>query len=100
MIATIYKNIYDTKNPHYLSIDKLLERIKIGKSKEKVEAIRETLDKEKRDKLKRDLPCVVFSGKYGDRTDTTCIENSGFIIRIIHGMKCRENVSCPCNSVA
>ena len=80
MIATIYKNIYDTKNPHYLSIDKLLERIKIGKSKEKVEAIRETLDKEKRDKLKRDLPCVVFSGKYGDRTDTTCIKNSGFII--------------------
>jgi hypothetical protein len=80
MIATIYKNIYDTKNPHYLSIDKLLERIDTGKSKEKVEAIRATLDKEKRDKLKRDLPCVVFSGKYGDRTDTTCIQNSGFIV--------------------
>jgi hypothetical protein len=45
MIATIYKNIYDTKNPHYLSIDKLLERIDTGKSKEKVEAIRATLDK-------------------------------------------------------
>lgn len=80
MIATIYKNIYDTKNPHYLTIDNLLERIRIGKSKEKVESIRETLDKEKRDKLKRDLPCVVFSGKYGDRTDTNCIENSGFIV--------------------
>lgn len=80
MIATIYRNIYDTKNPHYLSIDKLLERIENGRSKERVEAIRATLDKDKRDKLKRDLPCVVFSGKYGERTDTNCLEHSGFLV--------------------
>lgn len=80
MIATIYSNIYDTKKPYYLSIDKLLERIESGKSKEKVEAIRQTLDKEKRNNLKRNLPCVVFSGKYGDRNDNNCLEHSGFIV--------------------
>lgn len=80
MIATIYKNIYDTTNPHYLSIDKILDRIEKGKSKDKVDAIRATLDKDKRDKLKRDLPCVVFSGKYGNRTDNNCLQNSGFIV--------------------
>lgn len=80
MVGTIYKNIFDIDKPHYQSIDKLLERIDKGKSKEKVELIRQTLDKGKRSELKKDLPCIVFSGKYGKRTDDNCIEPSGFIV--------------------
>ena len=80
MIGTIFKNIFDINTPYFLSIDKLLERIEQGKSKDKVELIRQTLDKGKRNELKKDLPCVVFSGKYQKRTDNECIEPSGFIV--------------------
>ena len=48
MIGTIFKNIFDINTPYFLSIDKLLERIEQGKSKDKVELIRQTLDKGKR----------------------------------------------------
>ena len=49
-MITIYKNIF-SKEANYISIDKALERIKNGKSKEQIDEIRNTLDKEKANKL-------------------------------------------------
>lgn len=80
MIATIYKTIFETNDPRYLTIDKMLERIKNGRSKDKVQEIRNTLDKSKKDSLKKNLPSVVFSGKYENRNDKKCLEYSGFMI--------------------
>lgn len=80
MIATIFKNIF-SKEPHFISIDKALERIKNGSSRELVLEIRTTLDKEKANKIKLNLPSVCFSGKFGnDRKDEQLIEHSGFIV--------------------
>jgi hypothetical protein len=80
MIATIFKNIF-SKEPHYITIEKALERIKFGSSKELVTEIRNTLDKEKANKIKLNLPSVCFSGKFGnDRKDEQLIEHSGFIV--------------------
>lgn len=80
MVGTIYKNIF-SKEPHYLSVDKLLERIKTGVSKSKVLEIREQMDKERANELKKNLPSVCFSGKFGaDRTDNSLIEHSGFVV--------------------
>lgn len=80
MIATIFKNIF-SKEPHYITIEKALERIKSGSSKELVTEIRNTLDKEKANKIKLNLPSVCFSGKFGnDRKDEQLIEHSGFIV--------------------
>lgn len=79
-MVTIYKNIF-SKEPNYISIDKALERIKIGKSKELVLEIRQQLDKERSNKLKCNLPSVCFSGKFDNtRTDSGLIEHSGFIV--------------------
>jgi hypothetical protein len=80
MTVTIFKNIF-SKEPHFITIEKALERIKKGSSKELVTEIRNTLDKEKANKIKLNLPSVCFSGKFGvDRKDDQLIEHSGFIV--------------------
>jgi hypothetical protein len=80
MIATIFKNIF-SKEPHYITVDKALERIKLGASKALVLDIRLALDKEKANKLKLNLPSICFSGKFGaDRKDEQLVAHSGFIV--------------------
>lgn len=80
MICTIFKNIY-SKEPHYISISEALARIARGRSKDQVEAIRRTIDKEKAGNLKANLPSVCFSGKFGkDRKDDQIEAHSGFIV--------------------
>lgn len=78
MICTIYKNIYD-KVPYHIEVDKALNRIKEGRSKNLVENIRTTIDKERRNQLKINLPSVCFSGKFDERKDEKIISHSGFI---------------------
>lgn len=79
MKATIFKNI-SPNEPFYIPIDMALERIRDGRSKELVEKIRAETDKDKRDSLKRRLPCVCFSGKFTERYDNQLVEHSGFIV--------------------
>ena len=78
-MVTIYKNIFD-KVPNYISVDKALERIKIGKSRVQVLEIREQIDKERANKLKCNLPSVCFSGEFKEREDAKIIKHSGYII--------------------
>lgn len=62
MNVTIFKDFQDISKPHYITIDQALERVKVGKSKDKVLEIRNKVAKgEKCDDLKKELPCVLFS---------------------------------------
>ena len=80
MQVTIFKNIF-SKEPHFITVDKALERIKLGASKALVLDIRLALDKEKANKLKLNLPSICFSGKFGsDRKDEQLVQHSGFIV--------------------
>jgi hypothetical protein len=79
-MITIFKNIF-SKEPNYISVEAALKRIQDGKSKKTVEEIRNTLDKEKANKIKLNLPSVCFSGKFGaDRTDVQLVRHSGYIV--------------------
>lgn len=79
-MITIFKNIF-SKEPNYISVEAALKRIQQGKSKLLVEEIRKTIDKEKANKIKLNLPSICFSGKFGaDRTDAQLIQHSGFIV--------------------
>lgn len=79
-MITIFQNIF-SKDPHYISVGEALTRISQGKSKQRVEDIRNQLDKEKSNKLKANLPSVCFSGKFGkNRKDDELIEHSGFLV--------------------
>lgn len=79
MRCTIYENIY-SNTPHYISVDDALQRIKNGKSKQKIDEIRAAIDKEKADALKRQLPSVCFSGEFTDRVDSKLKTHSGFLV--------------------
>ena len=79
MTCTIFKDIFD-KTPNYITIDQALARIKTGRSKDKVMEIRNALDKEKANDLKKQLPSVCFSGKFSERKDGKIIQHSGFLV--------------------
>jgi hypothetical protein len=80
MSCTIFRNIF-SKEPHYITIESALERIKLGKSKKQCEEIRQAIDKERANELKKNLPSVCFSGKFGNnRKDEELIEHSGYIV--------------------
>ena len=57
MKGTIFKNVFDKTQPHYLPLPKALERIQSGRSSTIVDKVREG-NKEK----KLELPVVCFRG--------------------------------------
>lgn len=77
--VTIFKNIRDTSTPFFRPVTDILDRIRDGKSKDIVKAIREEKDKEVRNKLKMQLPAICFSGTFNKRSDASLIEHSGII---------------------
>ena len=80
MTITIFRNIWELKTPYYSDLEKVLERIKTGASKELVEQIRTCENKEERNELKKKLPSIMFSGKFADRkSGATPLEHSGLI---------------------
>ena len=79
-MVTIFKNIF-SKEPNYITVDQALARIKAGKSKQNCLDIRNAIDKERANELKKNLPSVCFSGKFGiNRKDDELIIHSGYIV--------------------
>ena len=77
--CTAFKNIFD-KRPYFIPVSKALERIKNGNSYEMVLSIRSTIDKERQDELKKNLPSICFSGEFNERKDEKILKHSGFIV--------------------
>lgn len=92
MNVTIFRNLGDINSPHVISLNEALERIRSGRSKAKVEAIRRKLFAgEDYSQDKKDLPFVVFSaaktqavqskkGHMTHREDASVVEHSGLFI--------------------
>lgn len=78
-MVTIYKNIFD-RDPNYITVKNALSRIQSGRSMSTISEIRQTLSKEKADKLKQNLPSVCFSGKFTERKDDKLIQHSGYLV--------------------
>jgi len=74
-MVTIFPKYADTDKPHHRHINHVLNRIKTGSSKELIDRIRITGNKE----LKMQLPCILFSGTFSYRNAKSIIEHSGFI---------------------
>ena len=75
MRVTIFKNVYDKPNPHHLTIQQALSRIRDGKSSTTISDIRDG-EKEK----KKQLPVVCWSGEFAERSDDALFEHSGLIV--------------------
>ena len=81
-MITFYSKITDIKNPHYKPLSYALERIKNPKKKtrEIIDKIRASEDSNEIDELKKELPCVLFSGTFTERKDSALQEHSKYIV--------------------
>ncbi|NRB62867.1 MAG: primase C-terminal domain-containing protein [Saprospiraceae bacterium] len=77
-MITVFNNIKEVENPFYREIDDVLDDIKSGVNKDKIQAIRSEENKETRNKLKQSLRSICFSGKFSRRAAKNCVEHSGF----------------------
>lgn len=96
---TIFKNINDTSTPFYRDIEVILARIKEGKSKEVVNAIRKEKDRDERNKLKKALPAICFSGTFKKRNDSSLIDHSGYICLDFDGYPNRKDMMAARNEI-
>lgn len=79
MQVSIFSDMH-AKKPYHISVEQALDRIQQGKSRVKVEEIRNTIDNAKRNTLKSQLPAVIFSGKVTARGDKNLEQHSGLIV--------------------
>ncbi len=79
-MVTVFKDLYSLDTPYYITVDEALDRIAIGKSKKRIADIRSQPNKERADKIKEYLPCVLFSGRFETRYDSGLLEHSGYIV--------------------
>lgn len=87
MQVTVFKNIHDTKEPLYVDVSEIFTRIKKGNSKETIEAIRKCKNDTEKNELKKRLPSICFSGRFGERKAEMLIEHSGLICLDIDKVK-------------
>lgn len=91
MKVAVFNNINDTSEPRYVEVSKILDSIKNGFFKDKIEAIRNENDKGTQSRLKSSLTSILFSSskqegvnsgrnnKVSWRTDKGVVEHSGLI---------------------
>lgn len=76
-----YLHTKDTDSQKVISLESFLDSIKKEDYKTQIELIRNTDDKEKRRKLKSDLPSVTIAGTFkGGRKDSNISSKSGFMV--------------------
>lgn len=73
--VSIFKTIYKTDVPYIITLEKALNRIKNGASKDNIEKVRAG-DKETKNKL----PAVVFAGEFSERNKKGLVSHSGLMV--------------------
>ena len=86
-MITYFKTINDTDTPYHLDISKAIDRIRNGASKDLISQARLEKDKDSRNKLKKKLPAICFSGTFSKRLDSAIIEHSGIICLDFDGFR-------------
>jgi len=85
--VTIFKNITEIETPFYPTLRAVLERIKTSPKIGLLDVIRTTDDKRQRDKLKKSLPSICFSGEFSRRNSKDLIKHNGLICLDFDGFK-------------
>ena len=77
---TVFKNFADTKNPKFFDIDVVLEQIRTCKIQKQIDELRLCQDSKKKKELKKQLPCILFSGEFSERSDKKIKKHSSFVV--------------------
>jgi len=75
-VVTIFPSIKQTENPVHITIQTALSRISTGGKH--IQIVREVRSGNK--EAKKQLPIILWSGKFSERKDTSLEEHSGFIV--------------------
>jgi len=78
-MITVFKNIIDSKNPHFVQPELIYSYIKNGRYKEKIENLRTLSEKKERDKIKATLPSICWSGEFTKRANDSAKKHSGYV---------------------
>jgi hypothetical protein len=79
--VSVFKDLFKSKDvPYIVPLEKVLERIKTGKSKELVEQIRNLPKSKDQADLKNKLPSILFSGEFSERSKNGLINHSGLMV--------------------
>lgn len=96
MKISIYKDIKDTKSPHTIGLEQLLQFIKGGRWYDGVNDVRQRLKlaktKAQKTEIKAKLPNATISGTFSERKNDFLIEHSGFIAIDIDDIKEIDNL--------
>jgi len=78
---SVFKTLFESKDvPYNLTLEAVLNRIKIGKSKERVDIIRSAKSKEIANNNKKKLPCILFGGTFKNRSTKGLDIHSGLSV--------------------
>jgi len=77
--VTLFQDIRSTSAPFIKNVTYVLDRIKTGKSRETVDAIRYEVNEGVVADLKKTLPCICFSGAFSNRSINGLKTHSGLI---------------------
>lgn len=81
MHVSVFKDLFQSKEvPFIVPLQKVVERIRVGKSKEIVEKIRKSQSKELRNELKKTLPSILFAGEFSQRNSNALVKHSGLMV--------------------
>ena len=80
-IISVFKELFRSKDvPYNVPLYKVLERIRVGKSKDIVYLVRKASNKEEADKIKTGLPCIIFGGEFMERNKNGLTKHSGMMV--------------------
>lgn len=79
-LITVFDNFSNTTRPKYYDIDLVLGRIGNCAIDKQILAIRTTDDEKVKRDLKKQLPCILFSGVFTTRHDKSIKKHSGFVV--------------------
>ena len=79
-MITIFRSLFQTDVPFHLEFDKSIQRIKEGKSKVLIDKIRNAKSKSDADRFKTQLPAILFSGKFSERSKKGLKVHSGYMV--------------------
>lgn len=86
-MITVFKSMDSHGTPEFYDIQDVLDRIRRGNNRSLIAQIRAETNKPDRDKLKKQLLWILFSGKFQARLNDAMIQHSGFICLDFDGMQ-------------
>jgi hypothetical protein len=77
---SVFKDLLKSKDvPYIVDLEKIIQRIKVGKSIAIIDKVRNAPNKKEADKIKAQLPCILFAGEFSERAGNGLVNHSGLM---------------------